>query len=151
MDPGGAAVLQHAQNQRGARRVEHAAFARVADDLVVRGQQGVAQELAHIGQLGPSFALEQGRDGLQRQLGGDFAFGVAAHAIGQDEQGGVPGVAIAHPVFIFFTTTTAADLKDRELHLSLAPAAGLALGSGFLSASMVSNCKRTFSPTESLV
>src|SRR4030095_3352016 len=94
----------------------HALFAGVADDLVVRGHERLRQELRHVLDDGPGFLLVQGGEGRRRELGGDFAFRVAAHAVGQQEQARLPRVAIAHAVFVLFAAALAADLVDAETH-----------------------------------
>ena len=79
---------------------------------MVAGHDGVVQEAHRIGQRGLGVALEQRRDGLQRQLRSHLALGVAAHAVGQGKQTGITGVAIAHAVFVLLAAALAADLVD---------------------------------------
>ncbi|MNV52716.1 hypothetical protein D3C71_1448230 [compost metagenome] len=112
-------------------------------------QQRVFEELRRIIQLGARQTLEIQRDRLQRQLGGNLAFGVTAHAIGNDEQTGLLGVAVPHPVFVLFPTTLATELEDRELHLVELPARAWI----FFLVSLTSESIdiRTFSETVSLV
>ena len=56
------------------------------------------------------------RHRLQRQLRGDFAFRVPAHAVGQREQPGLARVAVAHAVFVLLAAALAADLIDGKSH-----------------------------------
>src|SRR5205085_927352 len=101
-------------------------------------------------------------DRLQRQLRRDLALGVAAHAIGQDEQARFPRVAIAHAVFVLLAAAAAADLEHGEFHGRLRAVRRVpyfALAPNFVARTMVflvsdtmlSNCRRIFSPTDSLV
>jgi len=83
--------------------------------VVRRGERG-GEEFGDVRDDRLCFLLIQRGDGLQRQLGGDFAFGVAAHAVRQDEQAGFPRVAITHAVFVFFAPALAADLENGEFH-----------------------------------
>jgi hypothetical protein len=53
---------------------------------------------------------------LERELRRDFAFGVAAHAVGQQEDAGLARVAVAHAVLVLLPATLAAHLEDGELH-----------------------------------
>ncbi|MNV56152.1 hypothetical protein D3C71_1484240 [compost metagenome] len=86
VDPGGCAPLQHRGDEGGARGVEHALVGGIAKDLVVRSQESSRKKLLDILELGLGLALEQRRDGLQRDLRRDLAFGVTTHTIGQHEQ-----------------------------------------------------------------
>jgi hypothetical protein len=83
-------------------RVQHAFFAGVADDLVVRRHERRREKFGHVLHDRARLFLVQGRDGLQRQLGRDLALGVAAHAVGQHKQARFARVAIAHAVFVLF-------------------------------------------------
>ena len=150
MDPGGAVALHHRRHQGGALGVEHAFVAGITDDLVVGRQQRGGQKVGHSLHHGLGLALEQCRHGLQRHLRRHFAFGVAAHAVSQHKQAGLAGVAVAHAVFVARTTAPPTDLEDGKFHLVLTP---VACGSTFFLASdtRVSNWRRTFSPTDSLV
>ena len=76
----------------------------------------VVQEPQRIGQDRLGIALEQGGQRLQRELRGHLALGVAAHAVGQREETGIPRVAIAHAVFVLLAAALAADLVDGEAH-----------------------------------
>ena len=109
-------------------------------------EQGVFQKLSRIVELGPRQALEIQRHRLQCQLGRDFAFGVAAHAVGHDEQTGFLGIAIPHPVFVPFAAAFAAELEDRKLHLVGPPPTRF-----LVSLTSESIDIRTFSETLSLV
>ena len=109
--------LHHAGDQGGARRVVQPLARGVIAQQVVSGQQAVVQERGRVGQCGRGVALEGGGQRLQRQLGRDIAFGVAAHAVGQREQPGLAGVAVAHAVLVLRPPTLAADLVDAEPHL----------------------------------
>ena len=66
--------------------------------------------------VGLAVALEHRGQRLQRELRGDLAFGVAAHAVGEREQARVARVAIAHAVFVLLAAALAADLVDGEAH-----------------------------------
>jgi hypothetical protein len=83
MRPVGRFALQHAGHDGGARRVHQGPLGGVAQQLVVAGQDGLLQEADRVLQRRLGLALEGGRQGLQRQLRGHLAFGVAAHAVGQ--------------------------------------------------------------------
>jgi hypothetical protein len=65
---------------------------------------------------GLGLALEQRRDGLQRDLRGHFALRVPAHAVGQHKQARLARVAVAHAVFVLLAPAAAADLEYRKLH-----------------------------------
>jgi hypothetical protein len=41
---------------------------------------------------------------------------VATHAIGQQKKAGTPGVAVTHPVFVFFASAAPANLEYRKFH-----------------------------------
>ena len=151
MDPGGGIALQHGRDKGGAGRIEHSAVTGVPDDLVVCGQQRSGQEVGHTLQHRPRLALEQSRYGLQGHLCGHFALGVPPHAVGQQKQPGLAGVAIPHAVFIARTSATPTDLEDRKFHFGLAPMPVACCTFFLASDTMVSNCRRTFSPTDSLV
>ncbi|MPN17208.1 hypothetical protein SDC9_164558 [bioreactor metagenome] len=154
MNPLGAPVLHHRGHQRGARRVEHAFVDGMAQDLVVRRQQGLGEELAHVVELGLGHALEHRRDGLQCDLRRHLALGMPAHAVGEREQARLARVAVAHAVFVLLAAATAADLEYGELHLGFTPrsVASPSFCTFFLaSETRVSSCKRIFSATVSLV
>ncbi len=123
MHPVHVAALHHRRHQGGARRVEHAFFGGVADDLVVRRHQRARQKLRHLTHRGVGGFLEVGRNGLQGQLRGHGAFGVTTHAVGQHKQARLPRVGVAHPVFVALAAALAADLVDRKFHRNLVPAA----------------------------
>ena len=116
MDPIRLALLHQRSHQRGARRIGHALVACVGQDALVRHQQRIAQKNWGIEQRGLGQTLKLGRHGLQCQLGRNFTFGMPAHTIGQHEQCRFARVAIAHPVFVVGTATTAAELEDRKFH-----------------------------------
>ena len=116
MRPVGRVALQQAGDDRGARRVDQRLLRGIAQQLVMAGDDGVVQEAQRVGQRRLGVALEQRGQRLQRELRGDLAFGVAAHAVGQREQAGVPRVAVAHAVFVLLAAALAADLVDREPH-----------------------------------
>ena len=67
---------------------------------------------ANIGQFGFGVFLKQACHDLQRQLGGHFALRVPSHAIGQQKDRRLFGMAITHPIFVIFSPTFAAELKD---------------------------------------
>ena len=48
-------------------------------------------------------------------------FALAAHAVGQREEPGIPRVAVAHAVFVLLAAALAADLVDGEAHVGLRP------------------------------
>jgi hypothetical protein len=116
MRPKRGLALQHAGNDGGARRVDQGSLGGIAQQLVVAGDHGVVQEAQRVLQVGLGLALEARRQRLQRQLRGDLAFGVPAHAVGQREQARIACVAIAHAVFILLAPALAADLVDDEPH-----------------------------------
>lgn len=109
------------------------------------------QKHGHILDDGARLFLVQRRHDLQRELGGDFALGVPAHAVGQHKKAGLAGVAVAHAIFVFFAPAFATDLKDRKLHFVLAPKIVTLRRFFLVSVITLSNCSRTFSPTVSLV
>jgi len=150
MDPVQLAAFDHRRHQRGARRVQHAFLGGIANDLVVRGHQRARQELGNLTHRGCRRLLEIGRHGLQGQLGGHRAFRMAPHAVGQHEQPRLTGIGITHAVFVALATALAADLIDRKFHRNLVPAS-VDLRRGFLSVTRLSNCRRIFSATVSLV
>ena len=116
----------------------------------MRGHDGRVKKTVDIRQFGLGFLLVQGGNGLQRQLRRHFTVRMAAHAIGQQKQTGAIGIAIAHAVFVFFAPALATDLEYRKLHFGLTAGAGAVAGF-LLSATILSNCMRTFSATLSLV
>jgi len=81
------------------------------------GDDRLVQETQRIGQRRLAVALEHRRERLQRELRGDLAFRMAAHAVGEREQARVARVAIAHAVFVLFAAALAADLVDGEAHV----------------------------------
>ena len=50
---------------------------------------------------------------------GEVPAGMSSHAVGQDEQGRLAGVAVAHTVFVAGAPAPAADLEDGEFHRAL--------------------------------
>ena len=142
--------LHHSHHQRGARGVEQTAIGRIAQDLPVCRQNGGIEKAADVGQFGLGFLLVQGGNGLQRQLCRHLALWVSAHAVRQQKQARAVGIAIAHAVFVFFAPTLAADLEYRKFHLGRTLVAATVTGF-LLSATILSNCMRTFSATLSLV
>mmetsp|Transcript_5509 Transcript_5509/g.9853 ORF Transcript_5509/g.9853 Transcript_5509/m.9853 type:complete len:522 (+) Transcript_5509:215-1780(+) len=114
MRPPGLVALQHAGDHRGARRVGQALARGVAEQLMVCDGDALLQEPQRVFQHRARVLLEQRRQRLQRDLGGDFAFGMPTHAVGQREQTRLARVAIAHAVFVGLAASTAADLEDVE-------------------------------------
>ena len=94
------AVLQHQRHQRGARRVGHAFVNGVAHYFALRQHQGRFQKGIDIGDLGRGFFLVSRRHRFQGQLGRYLALGMTAHAVGQQKNAGVAGVAIPHAILI---------------------------------------------------
>src|SRR5256885_150983 len=88
----------------------------LASCSVMTGNDRLVQEAQRVGERGLGVALEQRRERLQRELRGDLALGVAAHAVGKREEARIPRVAIAHAVFVLFAAALAAHLVDRESH-----------------------------------
>ena len=114
--PVGRVALEDAGNQRGAGGVDQAFFAGVTQQLMVPGHDGILKEADRVGQGRAGVALEQRGHGLEGQLRGHLALGVATHAIGQRKQTGIPRVAVAHAVFVLFAAALAADLVNGEPH-----------------------------------
>ena len=121
-------------------------------------QQRIDQKALRIVQQRLGLALEMHGHHLQRQLRRDLAFGMAAHAVGQHEEHGLPRVAVAHAVFIERPAAAAAQLKYRKPHglrswpTAGRPAAPLIFCMFFLaSVTSVSSCRRMRSETLSLV
>ena len=77
-------------------------------DFLVRAPQRQVQEAQRIEQRlrGVPEGLD---DHLLGYLGGAGAIGVTAHAVDDDEQGGVLGNGRAHPVLVLFAPTQQAD------------------------------------------
>jgi hypothetical protein len=110
-------TLLHQPDDDGrARRVVHAALLRVGQQLLVREQHGRLEELRRLLDHRLRVALEQRRDVLERQMGGDLAVRMAAHAVGQREETGLAGIAIPHAILVLLPAATAAHLVDGELH-----------------------------------
>ncbi len=156
MHPACTARLHHRRHERGAGRVQHAPVAGIPQYLVVRGQQGLGQEDVHRGQHGFGLALECGGNRLHRDLRGHLSVRMPPHPVGQHEEAGLPGIAIAHPVLVDFAAAAAAHLEDREFHFCFAPAPMRVASPTFctfflVSDTRVSSCSRIFSPTDSLV
>ena len=72
------------------------------------------EEFLHILDLGLGLALEQCRDGLQRDLRSHLALRVPAHAVGQHKEPRLAGVAVPHAVFVLFAAAAAADLETEN-------------------------------------
>ncbi len=116
MRPVGGVALHQAGDDGRARRVDQRLLRRVAQQLVVAGDDRLVQEAQRIRQRRLAVALEHRGERLQRELRGDLAFRVAAHAVGEGEQARVARVAIAHAVFVLLAAALAADLVDGEAH-----------------------------------
>ena len=116
MHPGGHAGLQHGRDDGGARRVEHGLAAGVTHDLLVRGHRRFGEEGLGLLHHRTRLALVERGHGLQRDLRGHLALGMAAHAVGQHEQARFARVAVAHAVFVLDAAALAADLEDGKLH-----------------------------------
>ena len=112
---------------------------------------GRGQEGGHVRDLGVGLLLVHRRYRLQRQLGRHLTLWMPAHAIGQQQDARAARVAVAHAVFIELATAFAADLKDGKFHFGLTTELAMLRVFFLVSVTMVSNCSRTFSATESLV
>ena len=94
--PVGGVALHQAGDDGRARRVDERFLRGVAEQLVVAGDDGFLQEAQRVGERRLAVALEHRGQRLQGELRGDFAFGVAAHAVGEGEQARIARVAVAH-------------------------------------------------------
>ena len=83
---------------------------------MVTGDDRLVEKAQRVGERRLAVALEHRRERLQRELRGDLAFRVAAHAVGECEQPRVARVAVAHAVFVLLAAALAADLVDGETH-----------------------------------
>ena len=139
MRPACYAVLYHCGDHGRARRVEHAFFNRVLDDLAVRCHDAGVQECGHIVQFGFGLGLVERRYRLQCQLCRDLALRVPAHAVGQQQQTRIAGVAVTHAVFVELASTLATDLEYGKFHFGLATELAMLLEFFLVSVTMVSN------------
>jgi hypothetical protein len=114
--PIGGAALDHAGDQRGARRLGELAVERMVEDGVVGVVDRTRQEKLRIGQQRTCLGLEAFRDARDRDLGGHLAMQVAAHAVGDQHQQRVARVAVGDAVLVVAPLAGATFLVDREAH-----------------------------------
>ncbi len=114
--PVGDAVLDQAGDTGRARRVGKLVTLGKVEDGVVRIGHALLQEAEGVGQGWPGFPLEVVSQRLHRDLGGDLAVVVAAHAVGNDHQQGFARVTIGDPILVVGTPSLAALLINREFH-----------------------------------
>lgn len=88
----------------------------VIENGVMGVGHAILQEAEGVGQGRPGFALEVVGQCLNGDLRGDFTVMMAAHAVGDDHQQGIAGVAVTDSILVVGAPSLAAFLVDRKSH-----------------------------------